>query len=194
MRRFLISLFCLGLLLPARLAVAAEKQRSPYTQIASVARKLAVSLWLQGGRDGSGGKRRSGIVFPSWCQPCHTEFQHLRVAQAAYHKDVLRVVATNYFEHLSGFSDGGVPLNRFLENHTPWYSAVKGNDALAKRFANMTRIPTVFIFDRQGRLALHFIHRWKLARTNLTMEELHAALRPLLGFTPKIAPTSQSGY
>ena len=87
-----------------------------------------------------------------------------------------------------------VPLNRFLENHTPWYSVVKGNAALAKRFANVTRIPTVFIFDRQGRLALHFIHRWKLARTNLTMEELHAALRPLLEFTPKIAPTSQSGY
>jgi len=122
------------------------------------------------------------------------EFQHLRAAQAAYHKVSLRIIAINYFEHLSGSSDGGLRLDRFLENYTPWYSVVKGYAALAKRFANATRIPTVFIFDPQGRLALHFIYRWKSARTNLTTEELHAALRPLLGLIPKNAPTSQSGH
>ena len=195
MRRFLISLFCFGLLLPAGLAVAAEKQ--PVVLTPELRQALENLPHLYGRKVGEVGLAENVVLvafFASWCPPCHTEFQHFRAAQAAYHKDGLRIVAINYFEHPSGFSDGGVRLDRFLENHTPWYSVVKGNAALAKRFANVMRIPAVFIFDRQGRLALHFIHRWKSARTNLTMEELHAALRPLLGLTPKIGPTSQSGH
>ena len=132
--------------------------------------------------------------FASWCPPCNIEFQHLRDAHAAYHKQGLRIVAINYFEDLGGFSDGGVRLDRFLERHTPWHSVVKGNDAVAKRFANVTRIPTVFVFDRTGKLALHFIHEWKSKRTNLTMAELHAAIRPLLGLTPNTVPTPRSGH
>ena len=99
--------FLLGLLLPARLAVAAEKQRSPYTQIASGARNLPHLYGRKVGETGLAENVVLVLFFASWCQPCHTEFQHLRVAQAAYHKDVPRVVAINYFEHLSGFSDGG---------------------------------------------------------------------------------------
>lgn len=134
--------------------------------------------------------------FASWCPPCNIEFQHLRDADAAYHKKGLRIVAINYFEDLAGFADGGARLDRFITRHAPWYSVVKGNDAIAKRFDDVSRIPTVFIFDREGRLALHFIHRWKAKKTNLTMNELHAAVRPLLGLdaNPRNAPMSQSGH
>ena len=71
---------------------------------------------------------------------------------------------------------------------------VKGNDALAKSFADVTRIPTVFIFDRKGKLALHFVHEWNSKRTNLTMAELHAAIRPLLGLNPNTVPPPRPGH
>lgn len=132
--------------------------------------------------------------FASWCPPCDVEFRHLHRAQAAYHRHGLRIVAVNHFEDLAGFADGGARLERFLTRHSPWFSVVRGDDSLARRFADVTRIPTVFIFDRQGRLALHFIHRWKSRRTNLMMDELHAALRPLLGLNPRNAPTSRSTH
>jgi thiol-disulfide isomerase/thioredoxin len=186
MRRLLIFLFSFCLLLPAGLGEAAEKE--PVTLTPALRQTLENLPHLYGRKVAEAGLAGKVVLisfFASWCPPCHREFQHLREVQAAYHKLGLRIVAVNYFEHLGGFSDGGVRLDRFLERHTPWHSVVQGDDSVAKLFADVTRIPTVFIFDRQGRLALHFIHRWKSARTNLTMDELHAALRPLLGLGAK---------
>ena len=195
MRRILIFLLCLGLLLPAGLAGADQTQPVSLTpELRQTLEKLPHLYGRRLGEAGLDGKVVLVSFFASWCPPCNTEFQHLRTAQAAYHKAGLRIVAINYFEDLGGFADGGARLDRFLQRHTPWYSVIKGNDLVAKQFANVTRIPTVFLFDRQGRLALHFIHRWKSARTNLTMAELHAAIRPLLGLSPSNAPTSRSGH
>lgn len=195
MRRVLILAVCFALLLPTALAARAEKQPVALTpNLRQILERLPHLYGRKVAEAGLEGRVVLISFFASWCPPCNIEFQHLRTAQSDYHKDGLRIVAINYFEHLGGFSDGGVRLDRFLERHTPWYSVVRGNDALAKRFANVTRIPTVFLFDRQGRLALHFIHRWKSKRTNLTMEELHAALRPLLGINPRNVPSSRSGH
>ena len=191
----LMLLLCVGLLLPAGLAVAAEKQ--PVALTPELRQTLEKLPHLYGRKVAEAGLEGNVVLvsfFASWCPPCNIEFQHLRDAQAAYHKAGLRIIAINYFENLGGFADGGARLDRFLERHSPWYSVVKGNDELAKRFADVTRIPTIFIFDRQGRLALHFIHRWKSKRTNLTMEEIHAAIRPLLGLSPRNAPTPRSGH
>jgi thiol-disulfide isomerase/thioredoxin len=195
MRRLFIFLLCFGLAPPAKPAVAA--QNKPVALTPELRQALEELPHLYGRKVAEAGLEGRVVLisfFASWCPPCHMEFQHLRDAQTAYHKEGLRIVAINYFEDLGGFSDGGVRLDRFLERHTPWYSVVKGNDALAKRFANVTRIPTVFIFDREGKLALHFIHRWKSKRTNLTMAEFHAALRPLLGLNPRNVPTPRSGH
>jgi len=192
MRCVLIFLLCL---LTAGPSVAAGKQ--PVALTPALRQELEKLPQLYGRMVAEAGLEGRVVLisfFASWCPPCDTEFRHLSALQEAYHKHGLRIVAVNYFEHLGGFSDGGVRLDRFLARHAPWYSVVEGNDALAKRFANVTRIPTVLVFDRQGRLALHFIHRWKSARTNLTMEELHAALRPLLGLTPRNVPSSRSGH
>jgi thiol-disulfide isomerase/thioredoxin len=195
MRRILILLFCFGLLVPAGLAVAAENRSVALTP--ALRQALAKLPHLHGRKVAEAGLEGRVVLvsfFASWCPPCNIEFQHLRDAQTAYHKKGLRIVAINYFEDLAGFADDGARLDRFLERHSPWYSVVKGNDDLARRFANVTRIPTVFIFDRQGRLALHFIHRWKSKKTNLTMAEIHAALRPLLGLNSKSVPPSRSGH
>lgn len=191
MRLILIFAFILTLLWHGASA-AADK---PVTLTAELRQTLESLPHLHGRKVKEAGLHGKIVLvsfFASWCPPCNLEFRHLRDAHAAYHKQGLRIVAINYFEDLAGFADGGARLDRFITRHAPWYSVVKGNDALAKKFADVTRIPTVFIFDRQGKQALHFIHRWKARKSNLTMDELHKALRPLLGLSPRTVPSSRS--
>ena len=195
MRLFVFFVLSLGLLLPVQRASAAEVKSVVLTP--ELRQKLENLPHLHGRKVKEAaldGKVVLVSFFASWCPPCNMEFRHLRDAHAAYYKDGLRIVAINYFEDLAGFADGGARLDRFLTRHAPWYSVVKGNEALAKDFADVTRIPTVFIFDRQGRQALHFIHRWKAKKSNLTMDELDTAVRPLLGLTPRTARRSRSGH
>lgn len=182
MRLILLMVLMFGWFLPTTSASAADTKRVILTP--ELRQKLEALPHLHGRKVKEAGLHGKVVLvsfFASWCPPCNIEFQHLRDADAAYHKKGLRIVAVNYFEDLAGFADGGARLDRFITRHAPWYSVVKGNDDLAKAFADVSRIPTVFVFDRQGRQALHFIHRWKAKKTNLTMDELNAVLRPLLG-------------
>jgi thiol-disulfide isomerase/thioredoxin len=119
--------------------------------------------------------------FASWCPPCNTEFQHLNDFQAAYRGKPLKIIAINYFEDLGGFKDDGERLDRFIYRHKPKFHVLKGNDALAKQFEDVQRIPTVFIFDQKGQKSLHFIHRYKSKKTNPTTAELETVLNKLLG-------------
>ncbi len=119
--------------------------------------------------------------FASWCPPCNIEFKHLNELQRAYQGKPLKIIAINYFEDLGGFKDDGERLERFIYRHKPTFHALKGNDAIAKKFEDVQRIPTVFIFDQSGRKALHFIHRYKSKKTNPSTEELQSVLTKLLG-------------
>jgi thiol-disulfide isomerase/thioredoxin len=195
MRSVLFFILLSGVFLPIGPAVATDAAQVTLTQ--ELREKLEALPHLHGRKvkeAGLSGKVVLVSFFASWCPPCNIEFQHLRDAHAAYHKNGLRIVAINYFEDLAGFADGGARLDRFIARHAPWYSVVRGNDAIAKDFADVTRIPTVFIFDRQGKLSLHFIHRWKAKKSNLTLEELHAAVRPLLGLVNSRQPAPPPGH
>ena len=195
MRLIALLILFLGLAVPAKYVAAADA--APVTLSPELRKTLEALPHLHGRKVREADLKGKVVLvsfFANWCPPCNIEFKHLRDAHAAYHRKGLRIVAINYFEELDGFADGGARLDRFLTRHAPWYSVVKGNDAVAKKFADVTRIPTVFVFDRKGNLALHFIHRWKAKKTNLTMGELHGALRPLLGLSPRTAPTSRSGH
>lgn len=118
--------------------------------------------------------------FASWCPPCHKEFRHLNKFHQKYGPKGLKIVAINYFEDLGGFKDDGVRLGRFLRRYDPAFSVVRGTDDTAKRFNNVERIPTVFIFDRKGKKTFEFIHHYKATKTNPTESELTEVLDRLL--------------
>jgi thiol-disulfide isomerase/thioredoxin len=118
--------------------------------------------------------------FASWCPPCRVEFEQLRRLQAAYGGRGLAVVVVNLFEDWGGFSDGGVRLVRFLARRIPPFPVVKGNEAAAAAFGNVARIPTLFIFGRDGRQATHFVHEEGATKTHLSLDELRAAIARLL--------------
>jgi thiol-disulfide isomerase/thioredoxin len=148
-----------------------------------VVRMLAARPALRGAAlSGSDLHGRAVVVsfFASWCPPCHIEFKHLAELRREFPKKDLTIVAINHFESFAGFDDGGARLERFLDRHEPGHFVIRGNDEIAGRFGGITRIPTVFVFDRKGDPVFHFIHRTDSKKTNPSYDELRRAIETAL--------------
>lgn len=117
--------------------------------------------------------------FASWCPPCEKEFPHLNTVQNAYREDGLQVVAINVFETFDGLSTPA-KLDAFLERQEPVFPILKGDDETRRIFGNLDRIPTMFLFRRNGDLDFVFRHERKAEKTHLSEAELRAAIEPLL--------------
>jgi cytochrome c biogenesis protein CcmG/thiol:disulfide interchange protein DsbE len=128
--------------------------------------------------------------FASWCLPCNTEFEYLSLLHQSHAADGLTIVAVNLFEDFSGFQDNGQRLKRFLDRHQPVFTILKGTSETAKLFGDVKRLPTVFVFDRQGRPQLHFVHAKNAKKTNPGMDELRGAVRDAMGVGAARKPPS----
>ncbi len=117
--------------------------------------------------------------FASWCPPCRAEFRNLKEVYAAYAASGVEIVAINRFEDFAGLSNAA-KLDSFLDRFDPAFSVVAGNESISRRFGDITRIPTLFVFDRKGRTALAFLNERGATETNLSAGELRAVISPLL--------------
>lgn len=117
--------------------------------------------------------------FASWCPPCRPEFAHLNAVQGAYGQDDLRVIGVNVFETFDGLSTPE-KLEVFLDETQPSFPIILGDRAIRKRFFDLDRIPSLFVFDRDGKLAMIFRHERNAEKTHLSEAELRAAIEPLL--------------
>ncbi len=112
--------------------------------------------------------------FASWCPPCHAEFDHLNRIEAAYGGRGLRIVAVNLFEQY--IADGGGRLEAFLEKKAPRFFVLGGDDRVAAHFDDVERIPTLYVFGRDGRSLMGFIHARGATKTHATYDEIAAAV------------------
>ena len=103
----------------------------------------------------------------------------MKLLHLAHAAEGLEIVAINLFEGFAGFGDDGKHLKRFLSRHTPVFPTVTGT---AKLFGDVKRLPTVFVFDRQGKRRLHFVHGAGTKKTNSGLSELRRAVRDSPGF------------
>ena len=117
--------------------------------------------------------------FASWCPPCVEEFGHLKAVHGAYPADKFAILAVNLLEEWGGLSNAG-RLARFLERTAPPFTVLRGTEAISRRFGGVDRIPTLFVFDRDGTLAYRFIHRVKATKTNVTGRELRAVIDAMM--------------
>ncbi len=90
--------------------------------------------------------------------------------------DDVAIVAVNLFENWSTFKDDGARLERFLPRAGPAFSVVSSDDGTEDASGGVGRIPTVFVFGRDGRPVLHFIHAEGATVTNPDMAEPRAAI------------------
>ncbi|MEM8948876.1 MAG: TlpA disulfide reductase family protein [Pseudomonadota bacterium] len=117
--------------------------------------------------------------FASWCPPCKYEFPHLNTIQKAYGDQGFQVIAVNVFETFDGLSTPA-KLEAFLDDVDPRFPILKGDAETRRIFGNLDRIPTMFVFDRDGAPAFVFRHEWDAEKTHLTEEELRSVIEPLL--------------
>ena len=117
--------------------------------------------------------------FASWCPPCRPEMAHLNTLVGETPADDLLVISVNLFENFGGRT-GDAALNRFLDQVQPTFPIVRGDDAVAAAFDGVDRIPTLFVFDQSGAMSTHFVHERGAAKTHLDLDELRAAVTPLL--------------
>ncbi len=113
--------------------------------------------------------------FASWCPPCHVEFDHLKAVKQHY-GDAVAIVAVNIFEESYGDSRGGKRLEAFLDKKDPPFFLLGEGGRVGPLFANVARIPTLYVFDGQGKPTMAFIHARGAAKTHATAEEVRAAV------------------
>jgi len=178
-----ILLICALLVLPNS-AYTAEKWRG--TNVAALTppmqARLAKLKYLHGPRLAPATFRDKIVVvtfFASWCPPCHVEFKHLKTIHAKYAKRGVRIIAINWFQSWEGLG-GPEKLQIFLERYDPPFAVVEGDKTTVRDFGNVTRIPTLLVFARDGKNGFHFVHRYKAKKTHVTLEEMEAAIKPLL--------------
>jgi thiol-disulfide isomerase/thioredoxin len=115
----------------------------------------------------------------SWCPPCGPEFDSFNQIQAEFADESVTVVAVNIFEaHL--LDTDGARMAAFLARTAPSFHVLGEGEGVAALFGPVTRIPTAFVFGRDGRPALHFIHLKDATKTHASLEELRAAVRAAL--------------
>jgi len=116
--------------------------------------------------------------FASWCPPCLEEFSHLNKLYEKYQDSDLRIVAINVYEAWDDNDDAR--MKKFIERTRPRFPALVGSESIRALFGGISRIPTVYGFDRDGALAYEFIHKRGASKTNASFEELDNAATLLL--------------
>ena len=114
------------------------------------------------------------IVFASWCTHCKDELPVLAVIHDE--RPDVRLLGINYRAHEEYDGRGDAAAVRALvETDAPWLRVVPADDAVWASLGRPPKVPTLFIFDRDGALVRAFDRR---SDAIPTLDELRAALPP----------------
>lgn len=97
--------------------------------------------------------------------------------ELAQQRPGLRVIGVNAYEEFDNLSDEKKLTAFLLETH-PWLTVVRADDKLMHNLGGVRKIPSVFVYDRDG-AKLKAYRRAK--RKPPTKKELAQLLDPLLG-------------
>ncbi len=114
--------------------------------------------------------------FASWCPPCTDEFGHLNALAEGEYLDGASIVAINLFEDFGG-KKNPARMARFIKQTQPQFPLIAGNEEMRIAFGNITRIPTVVVYDRSGEEVWRFVHERNATKTHVTLDELRQALQ-----------------
>lgn len=117
--------------------------------------------------------------FASWCPPCTPEFKNVNAVYAEFKDRGFEALAVNIFEEFGG-RPNPARLEKFLDRTQPAFRLLSGGEAVGPLFEDVERIPTVFIFGRDGQEGFRFIHGRGAAKTHASEEEIRAAVEALL--------------
>jgi len=98
------------------------------------------------------------IMFASWCGPSRTEMPVIATLRSRHPE--LRVLGINYRAHEEYDGRGSAAAVRaFLAEEAPWLRVVPADEALWASLGAPPKIPTIYIFDREGAFVRAFDRR-----------------------------------
>ena len=115
------------------------------------------------------------VVFASWCEHCRDEMPVL-AAVAGRHPEV-RVLGINYRAHeeYDGRGDAAA-VRAFVRERAPWLRVVPADEPVWASLGAPPKVPTVLVFDADGRLARAFDRRTDPIPTEADLEAALTAL------------------
>lgn len=116
--------------------------------------------------------------FASWCPPCLAEFKALNIVKSDLGSDNVTIIALNVFEEFDDNDE--VRMKEFLSNTKPEFAVFEGNEDTRNLFGGINRIPTLLVFDRNGKQAFNFVHKRGAKKQTVDASELLEAIQPLL--------------
>lgn len=170
-----IHSFAAGLLLALLAVPAAASEQADWPQLRSLVAEAAA---VKGSVVSPVPKGGPVIVtfFASWCPPCTDEFGHLNALVDGEHLDGASIVAINLFEDFGG-KKNPARMARFIEQTQPQFPLIAGTEEMRIAFGDISRIPTLIVYDRSGREVWRFVHERNATKTHVTLDELHQALQ-----------------
>ena len=117
--------------------------------------------------------------FASWCPPCLPEFMTLNALKKHPDAQGVTIIAVNIFEDFGGKNPAR--MQRFLSRTSPEFSVVKGTAEIRAAFGNVSRIPTLVIYDSRGRESWRFVHKLGATKMTADLDEIVAALKAAKG-------------
>ena len=122
------------------------------------------------------------VFFASWCPGCNDAFEQIRLAHLSHAGDRLAVVAVNFGEDARGTPEVREKrLADFLARHEPVFAVVRGSAETAAAFGGVISLPTVLVFDRDGRRRFRFAATDAPGGTTPGYDALESAIRNALG-------------
>ncbi len=95
------------------------------------------------------------IVFASWCEECQHEIGVLAALVEADPR--VGVIALNAMEEQGGKGDDG-RMRAYVKDHAAWLRVVKADDAVLAAMGGVTEIPSLFLFDADGKRIATYQH------------------------------------
>jgi peroxiredoxin len=107
--------------------------------------------------------------FATWCSPCREEMPTLEKMFQAYHHKGVVVLG------VAGDIKGQEVVEPFVKKYNVTFPVVLDDENVVWRQYGVRGIPTVYLFDRQGKIASMYV-----GGANWDSEEAHALIEQLL--------------
>lgn len=111
------------------------------------------------------------VVFASWCGHCRDELAAIDIVRAR-HRDV-RTLGVNYrpheeYDHLGN----AYKVRAYVDANAPWLIVVPADDALFAALGRPPKVPTIYVYDRAGRLVEVYDRRTRAMPTAADLDAL----------------------
>lgn len=129
-----------------------------------------------------GGRAVLVALFASWCQPCNTVFERLKLLEFSHAAEGLTIVAVSLREERSPTPDEDTArLERFIGRHAPVFPVLRGTGETAALFGAGAALPAIAVYDRGGRRVYAFAPESGKPEKAPSLEALRGAVRNALG-------------